>query len=100
MSRIVCLDCGHVHECDTKKSSFPSLPPTTGPYINTYPPYTTNPAGGTLTVSGGGGSQTIYNVTGGTGQPKTHYEFTGKDENGNCTMTNCCEPKDSIDSSE
>lgn len=93
MSRIVCLDCGHVHECDTKKSSFPSLPPTTGPYINTYPPYTTNPAGGTLIVTSGGYNPAEYTVTANT------TEYNGK-RDGKCELTNCCEPKDSIGSSE
>lgn len=92
MSRIVCLDCGHVHECDTKKSALPPLPPATGPYINTYPYI--NPGVGTFTVTNGGHNPTEYTVTAG------NTGFTGKDEDGNCTMTNCCQPKDSIGSSE
>jgi hypothetical protein len=43
MSRIVCLDCGHVHECETKKSALPPTTPyVTGPFTTT--PYVVNPA--------------------------------------------------------
>lgn len=91
MSRIVCLDCGHVHECDTKKSALPPLPPATGPYINTYP--YVNPAGGTLTMTNGGHNPAEYTVTAGT----TEYN---EKRDGKVEQTNCCEPTDSIGLSE
>jgi len=87
MSRIVCLDCGHIHECDTKKATLP-MPSNPGPYINTYP--YVNPAGGTLTVTSGGHNPAEYTVTANT------TEYNGK-RDGKCELTNCCEPIDSID---